>query len=212
MRFLSGGGQLLGGPGGDLVGVVGKSLVVLANRDTFELGTPVEAGVSFAGMTQILNAGDVDRDGAGDVLTRNAAGQLWLFRGNNAGQLAPGVVISDGWGAIADLRAVGDVTGDGLPDLMGTAGTQPTVWRGTGSGFAAGAPVAGSAAPRAGLPTDVSPYDWVMSVQDVQLRGGNDFVVRDRASGALYLYEGRRSGVSKPRLLGEGWAGYDLAG
>lgn len=212
MRFLSGGGQLAGGAGADLVGVSGKSLVVMVNRDTYELGAPVETGVSFAGMDLILNAGDVDRDGAGDVLTRDTAGQLWLFRGNGQGQLAAGSVIGSGWGAVAGISAVGDVTGDGLPDLMGTSGTQLMVWPGNGSGFGAAAPVAGRVAPRGGLPSDLSAFDWVISVQDLRLGSGNDFVVRDRATGSLYLYQGRGSGVSAPRLLGEGWGGYDLAG
>jgi hypothetical protein len=212
VRFLSGGGQLAGGTGADLVGVIGKRLVVLANRDTYELGAAVEAGVSFAGMDLILNAGDVDRDGLGDVLARDTAGQLWLHRGNGAGQLAAGTLLGTGWSGITGLSAVGDVTADGIPDLMGTVGTQLTIWRGTGSGFAAAAPVAGRVAPRAGLPTDLAPYDWVISVQDLQLHRGNDFVVRERTTGRLYLFEGRRSGVSSPRLLGEGWAGYDLAG
>ena len=47
--------------------VAGKQLVVVANRDTFELGAPIDTGVSFAGMDTILNAGDVNRDGFGDV-------------------------------------------------------------------------------------------------------------------------------------------------
>ena len=212
MRFLSGGSQLSGGAGADLVGVAGKSLVVLVNRDTFELGAAVETGVSFAGMDLILNAGDVDRDGFGDVLTRDGSGQLWLFRGNGQGQLAAGTVIGTGWNGITGLSAVGDVTGDGLPDLIGTMGSQLTVWRGNGSGFAAAAPVAGRTAAKAGLPADLSPYDWIIPVQDLRLGKGNDYVVRERATGRLLLYAGRSSGVSTPRLLGEGWVGYDLAG
>ena len=54
----------------------GKQLVVVANRDTFELGAPIDTGVSFAGMDTLLNAGDVNRDGFGDVLARNTAGEL----------------------------------------------------------------------------------------------------------------------------------------
>ena len=79
-------------PGADLIGVAGKQLVVVANRDTFELGAPIDTGVSFAGMDTILNAGDVNRDGFGDVLTRDTAGQLWLFAGNGTGALAAGTV------------------------------------------------------------------------------------------------------------------------
>ena len=56
------------------------------------------------------------------------------------------------------------------------------------------------------------PFDWVLGVQDLQLKGPGDYVVRDRATGVAYIYNGRRSGVSSPRVLGEGLGAYDLAG
>ena len=212
MRMMTG-AQLVGGAGSDLIGVSGRSLVVIANRDTFELGAPVDTGVSFAGMNLLLNAGDINRDGFGDVVTRDDAGQLWVFHGNGQGQLSPGTVLGPGWGAISGLAAVGDVTGDGIPDLMGTpSGGGPTVWRGGAGTFGTGEPVAGKVAARAGLPTDLSPYDWVVGVQDMQLTGIGDYVVRDRVTGVVYIYDGRRSGVSSPRVLGEGLGAYDLAG
>lgn len=212
MRMMTG-AQLVGGAGADLVGVAGRSLVVIANRDTFELGAPIDTGVSFAGMDRILNAGDVNRDGLGDVVTRDTAGQLWLFTGNGQGQLNPGAVIGSGWAPIGDLTAVGDVTGDGLPDLMGTpAGGSRHVWPGVAGGFGAASPVAGKVAPRAGLPADLSAYDWVLGMQDLQLKGAGDYVVRDRTTGVVYVYRSRRSGVSSPRVLGEGLGAYDLAG
>lgn len=205
--------NLVGGQGADLIGVAGKQLVVVANRDTFELGSPVDTGVSFAGMNRILNAGDVNRDGHNDVLARDGSGQLWLYAGNGAGGLAPGQVIASGFGPIQGLAPVGDVTGDGLPDIVGSANGQLTVWPGTGSGFGASAPVKGGSIPApAGLPSDLSAFDWVLGVQAVTLKGTGDYIVRDRASGVAYLYSGRKSGVSNPRVLGEGLGAFDLAG
>ena len=49
MRWITG-ANMVGGAGADLIGVSGKQLVVVANRDTFELGAPIDTGVSFAGM------------------------------------------------------------------------------------------------------------------------------------------------------------------
>ena len=51
-------------------------------------------------MDRLLNAGDVNRDGLGDVVTRDTSGQLWLFTGNGQGQLNPGVVLGGGWGPV----------------------------------------------------------------------------------------------------------------
>jgi hypothetical protein len=212
MRWITG-SQMVGGSGADLVGVSGKQLVVVANRDTFELGAPIDTGVSFAGMDRLLNAGDVNRDGFGDVLASNPAGELWLFAGNGTGTLAAGTVVGTGWNGVAGLSAVGDVTGDGIPDLIGTpAGGAPSVWAGNGSSFAAAVPIKGSVPSRAGLPSDLSGYDWVLEVQAMKLKGQADYIVRDRMSGVAYVYGGRKSGVSAPRLLGEGLGAFDLAG
>jgi len=49
-------------------------------------------------------------------------------------------------------------------------------------------------------------------VQAMTLKGSADYIVRDRASGVAYVYPGRRSGVSRPRVLGEGLGAFDLAG
>ncbi|MCF6378688.1 FG-GAP-like repeat-containing protein [Nocardioides KLBMP 9356] len=212
MRHITG-AQMVGGSGADLVGVIGTQLVVVANRDTFELGTPVDAGVSFAGMDTLLNAGDVNRDGHGDVLARNTSGELYLYAGNGTGTLAAPTLLGGGWTGVTGLTAVGDVTGDGLPDLIGTPpGGSLSVWRGNGSGFGAAVPVKGSVPSPAGLPSDLSGYDWVLEVQPMKLKGKADYIVRDRASGATYVYGGRKKGVSAPRLLGEGLGAFDLAG
>ncbi|PKH43403.1 Uncharacterized conserved protein, contains LGFP repeats [Nocardioides alpinus] len=212
MRMLTG-AQLVAGSGGDLIGVSGKTLVVVANRDTFELGSPIDTGVSFAGMDLLLNAGDVNRDGFGDVLARDTSGQLWFYAGNGAGALAAGRVLGSGWGPITGLAAVGDVTGDGIPDLIGTSGPTLMVWAGNGSGFSPAAPVKGGGlVVAAGLPSDLSAFDWVFGVQAMTLKGRNDYVVRDRTTGRAYVYSGRKSGVSNPRLLGEGMGAFDLAG
>ena len=105
------------------------------------------------------------------------------------------------------------MTGDGLPDLVGTpAGGRLSVWAGDGSSVKAPVPVAGSVPTPAGLPSDLSGYDWVLEVQPMTLKGKGDYIVRDRVSGVAYVYSGRTSGVSRPRVLGEGLGAFDLAG
>ena len=105
------------------------------------------------------------------------------------------------------------MTGDGLPDLVGTpAGGRLSVWAGNGSSVKAPVPIAGSVPTPAGLPSDLSGYDWVLEVQAMTLKGSGDYIVRDRASGVAYVYSGRKSGVSRPRVLGEGLGAFDLAG
>ena len=90
------------------------------NPGTFDLGRPIDTGVSFAGANRILDVGDWDRDGYGDVVTRQSGtGNLVLWRGDGHGHLQRAGVLAQGFGSVARLAAVGDMTGDGFPDLLG---------------------------------------------------------------------------------------------
>ncbi|EON23067.1 N-acetylmuramoyl-L-alanine amidase [Nocardioides sp. CF8] len=213
LRSLTSAGSLVGDGAPDLVGVKGNSLVVVPHKGTFELGAPIDTGVVIADADMIINAGDWDRDGAGDVITRRTDGSLWLYRGNGAGQLASPTAIGSGFGGIAGITAVGDVTGDGFPDLLGTPpGGALSVFAGTGTAISAGRAVAGRSVARTGLPTDLTPFDWVIPVSDIKAKGAGDYLVRQPSTGYLYLYSGTRSGVARPRFLGEGMGAYNLAG
>ena len=65
---------------------------------------------------------------------------------------------------------------------------------------------------RAGLPSDLSPFDWVISVSDIKASGTGDYLLRQPSTGYLYLYTGTNAGVAPARFLGEGLGAYDLAG
>ena len=97
---------------------------------------------------------------------------------------------------------------NGVGSYVGTL----LVWAGNGSAFNNAVPVKGGVPMPAGLPSDLSGFDWVFGVQPMTLKGKSDYVVRERASGMVYVYSGRRSGVSTPRVLGEGLGAFDLAG
>jgi hypothetical protein len=117
---ISGVGNTTGDPAPDLVARRGDDLVTIAHHGTFNLGRPIPTGVNLAGANAILNVGDWDRDGAGDIVYRRKAdGALVLRRGDGRGGFAAGVKVADGFGPVRLLAAVGDMTGDGYPDLMG---------------------------------------------------------------------------------------------
>ena len=62
------------------------------------------------------------------------------------------------------------------------------------------------------LGIDLSPYDWVVGVSDANLDGHADVVVREKATGYLWLLPGIATGFAPRRFLGEGMGGFDLAG
>ncbi len=111
----------IGGNGrADVVALVGGSVRAWVNPGTFDLGRPIDTGVSFAGADRILSVGDWDRDGYADVVTRQSrSGNLVLWLGDGHGHLARTQVLATSFDTVARLAAVGDMTGDGYPDLLG---------------------------------------------------------------------------------------------
>ena len=96
-------------------------LPVQRRRDSsLKLGKPIDTGRGLEKANRIMNAGDWDRDGHNDVMFRHKVnGALYLYRGNGTGALAGPIRIATGFKKVRLLAAVGDMTGDGWPDLMG---------------------------------------------------------------------------------------------
>ena len=121
-RNLAGfsGTDLTGSGVSDVVGIRGGRLVLLTNNGAFNVGRPIDSGLSLPDVNLLLNVGDWDRDGFGDLVVRNRlTGVLWLRRGDGAGHFGKRIKLGTGFGSVQLLAAVGDTTGDGYPDLMG---------------------------------------------------------------------------------------------
>jgi len=56
----------------------------------------------------ILGPGDVTGNGTADILARDVAGGLWLFRGNGTGGVAAGTLVSSGWQVMTALVTPGN--------------------------------------------------------------------------------------------------------
>lgn len=99
------------------------------------VASPVATGVDLSSARQVLNVGDWDRDGNGDFMTRQAPDNaLWLYRGDGAGGFAAPVQVGTAAG-LRLLSAVGDITGDGYPDLMAQPkGASMRIYVGAGMG------------------------------------------------------------------------------
>ncbi|MEI2811219.1 MAG: FG-GAP-like repeat-containing protein [Nocardioides sp.] len=136
---FSGAGQIDGAATPDLVGRVGDRLVVVRSRGTVPTLPERSTGIDGSGLNTLLNVGDWDRDGYGDLITRTTSGVLQLRLGNGGGRFQAPRTLSSAFSGVTLLAAVGDVTGDGFPDLMG----QP---RGSGMRLYAGRGAAGLAA------------------------------------------------------------------
>lgn len=201
----------------DVVGRRGDKLVVMRNPGTYELGAPVSTGAVAGNIVQLINAGDFDGDGHGDVISVKSDGALQLRRGDGTGKLKTPVRIGTGFDKVANLEAVGDINRDGKPDLVGTVGGKTYFYAGKGTGkVAAGVAAPGLTGAVGRMQTssvyDPTRYDWKVAISDAHLASGTDLLARDRANGYLYLFVSSSSGLTARRYLGDGMGAYDLAG
>jgi hypothetical protein len=82
------------------------------------------SGANFVGCgweqySHIQAVGDVTGDGNGDLIAvRNSDGYLARWRGNGSGGFTWAGTYGGGWSNYLDYAGVGDITRDGIPDLV----------------------------------------------------------------------------------------------
>ncbi len=129
-----------------------------------------------------------------------AGGSMRIYPGQGAGLLGPGYVAHSAISATRQI-GVGLWDGDGAPDSMFRQGDALVAYPGNGPG--------GLTDPRR-IDLDLSRYDLVTGIGDADLKGRADLVLRETATGYLWLLEGKGSGFKAPRFLAEGAEVYDL--
>ena len=119
----------------EIVGGQNGRIVVASNDGRSSLGSPIDTGLNLKNANLVLNAGDWDGDGKGDVITRAKKGVLWLYQGDGTGHFPnPAVKIGSAFNTVKMLAVAGDITGDGLPDLQGQVkGGSMMIWPGRGT-------------------------------------------------------------------------------
>ncbi|MFJ5550033.1 FG-GAP repeat domain-containing protein [Streptomyces sp. NPDC093225] len=108
----------------DLIARTPSGDVFLYRSNGSATGNPFSARAKVAsgwwGYDQVIGAGDLDRDGVGDVLARDRSGILWYYKGTGSAT-APfkgRVKVGSGWNTFSKIIAQGDQDGDGRADLM----------------------------------------------------------------------------------------------
>ncbi len=203
LRFLASPGQVTGSRQADLVGLgANGAMRVFAHRGTRNLAGVVPTGTSVSDTDLLLDVGDWNGDGRNDLMTRRASDGTMLFRAGTSGAgFADPVKAAGGWGAVENVTAVGDLTGDGFPDLMGQPrGGALRIYPGNHRHGFRMSYVAHGAVP--------STAQVGVGLWDAD--GSPDSVIR-RADGTLWLYPGNGPGglTGSGTRIGDGAKKYD---
>ncbi|MEV0092309.1 VCBS repeat-containing protein [Streptomyces sp. NPDC050738] len=146
------------------------------------------------------------QDTGGGIVGRDATGTLWNYRmSGDWNVVKPRVKVGTGWNAYDTLTGLGDVSGDGKPDMFARDKTG-VFWFYQGTGQDA-APFA----PRVRVGSGWSAYTQITGVGDISGDGKADLIARDKA-GVLWVYQGTGTVGAVPYAprvkVGSGWNAY----
>ncbi|TWG03534.1 VCBS repeat protein [Streptomyces brevispora] len=167
------------------------------------------AGGNFIGRgwevyDSLTGPGDLSGDGKGDLLARDAKGNLYLYKGNGLGtKFEPKVKVGYGWNTYTKIVGAGDLSGDGLADVV-ARDTKGDLYLYKGTGNAA-APLKA----RVKIGTGYNIYKQFAAPGDIDGDGKADLVGVD-GKGDVYLYTSTGTGkIAKRVKIGYGWNIYN---
>ena len=189
----------------------GTADVVAADRATGQLW--LYPGPTFAasdrrligtagwnGMTDLTGIGDLTGDGRPDLIaTKTSDGTLWLYPGGTNALGTRIQIGTSGWNGMNKLTGVGDITGDGRPDLIAVRVSDGTLWVYPGADKAVGT--------RTQLGTSWSGIRSLTSTGDITGDGVSDLIGVQSNTGVMYVYAGRPTGFAARAQLTAGWNG-----
>jgi len=152
---------------------------------------------------KVYAPGNWDKTGRADVVTTTVDGKMWLFPRDREGVLGKKRQIGQGWGGYT-IIPVGDVNGDGNPDLLAIRNSTGDLYLYAGDG-------------RGGFkfPYPKVGYGWkgyeLFAAGDLDNDGKADILSIDKA-GDLWFYKGKGDGTFHKKVqVGNSWHGYKLA-
>ncbi|MEU0599749.1 FG-GAP-like repeat-containing protein [Streptomyces sp. NPDC006393] len=140
MRDLAAAGDLTGDGRADLLASDSAgTLWTYPGNGKGVFGSRTKVGGGWKTMNELVGAGDMNSDKRADLVARDTAGKLWFYPGNGKGAFGTRKLIgTGGWNALTELAGLGDVTGDGRPDLVAHAPGQSSLRLYPGTGAADG--------------------------------------------------------------------------
>ncbi|MEW2551826.1 N-acetylmuramoyl-L-alanine amidase [Streptomyces zhihengii] len=160
-------------------------------------------GGGWQGFTAITDFGPLRADGTGDLVARDASGNLWYYQGsgNRNQPFKARVAVGPGWNMFNMIVGSQDLDGDSLADMLGRE-PSGALWYYKGTGNPA-APFARRVKIGDGWQT----YNMLLALGDLDKDGKTDAVGRDTA-GYLWFYKGTGNATApyaKRVRVGGGW-------
>ncbi|MEI5006893.1 VCBS repeat-containing protein [Streptomyces sp. PmtA] len=136
-NVLTSPGDMTGDGRADLVArqATTGDMYLYANDGAGGLKAKGRIGTNWKIYRAVLGAGDINGDGIGDVLAVDRDDSLWRYDGTATGTLKPrALVFGNQWATGRNaFVGVGDITGDGQPDLI-SRNAQGQLLRNAGTG------------------------------------------------------------------------------
>ncbi len=162
-------------------------------------------GAGWDIYNHVFGPGDLSGDGRGDLLARDRSGNLYLYRSHPSGTgFQTRIKIGAGWGGYDRIVGAGDLTNDGLSDIVArTPGGALYLYPGTGQ---AGYAFKG----RLQIGTGWNTYTKLVAPGDLNGDGKGD-LLGVTSTGDLYRYlGGTGQGTLSPRVkIGYGYKIYN---
>ncbi|MFI1827910.1 FG-GAP-like repeat-containing protein [Streptomyces sp. NPDC020412] len=178
------------------------ALTVYRGNATHVYNAKVQGG-TWPTTSTLVPYGDLDGDGANEVLVRDGSGGLKAYRPARGAVVtpnSPSVTVGSGWGGFDALVASGDFTKDGRPDLVARDAA-------SGDMYLFAATDKGGLARVGRIGTNWKALT-VVGAGDLNADGHADLLARD-AAGALWRYDGTGAGTIRAGVkIGSGWGGF----
>jgi hypothetical protein len=160
----------------------------------------VQIGSRWQGMSVVDTADDLTSDGIPDVLAlERATGTLWIYPVRRGGSgFAPRRQAATGWQGMDLVVGAGDLSGDGVPDVLARERATGSLWlyRRTAAGWGTRVRIGGG----------WQVMDAVLGAGDLTGDRRPDVLAREKATGYLWLYPGASTGLLGARTrIGTGW-------
>jgi peptidoglycan hydrolase-like protein with peptidoglycan-binding domain len=185
----------------DLVLRVASSGRLLVYRgDGSRFTGPLDRGTGWNAFWGVEATGDYTGDGLVDVLgVERSTGLLYLYPGLGDGGFAPRREMGHGWNALNKVTAAGDLSGDGLADVVAVRPNGDLLlYTGNGRGGFVSGTVIGHG---------WNAFDRLVGIGDLDGDGHDDLLGRVLHSGRLAVYHGLGGGRFRAGadLSGTGW-------